>query len=61
MAESWGVIQGKAEIAGSPIASLDTLIAAAARTYNLILVTGNESDFTAGNATILNSWAGNPG
>ena len=56
IAENWGNIQGKAENNGTPLASLDSLIAAVAYTYNLIVVTRNESDFTASNVTILNPW-----
>lgn len=56
VAENWGIIQGKAESIGSPVASVDSMIAAVARTYNLIVVTRNESDFAATNVTILNPW-----
>jgi len=56
IAENWGNIQGKAENNGTPLASLDSLIAAVAYTYNLIVVTRNESDFTASNVTLLNPW-----
>jgi predicted nucleic acid-binding protein len=56
VAETWGTIQAHAEIKGTPIASVDSLIAAVALTHNLIIVTRNESDFIASNATILNPW-----
>ncbi len=56
VAENWGNIQGKAENNGVPLASLDSLIAAVAYTYNLIVVTRNEADFVASNVTILNPW-----
>lgn len=56
VAENWGNIQAHAEIKGTPLASIDSLIAAVALTHNLIIVTRNESDFTASNATILNPW-----
>ncbi|WP_028580333.1 type II toxin-antitoxin system VapC family toxin [Desulfogranum japonicum] len=56
VAETWGNIQGHAETRGTPLASVDSLIAAIALTNNLIIVTRNESDFTASNATILNPW-----
>ena len=61
VAENWGIIQGKAENDGSPIASVDALIASVAYTYNLILVTRNEKDFVSSNVTILNPWANIPG
>lgn len=56
VAENWGIIQGKAENNGTPVASVDSLIAAVAQTYNLIVVTRNENDFASTNVTILNPW-----
>ena len=56
VAENWGNIQGHAETKGTPLTSVDSLIAAVALTHNLIIVTRNESDFIASNATILNPW-----
>lgn len=56
VAENWGSIQGKAENNGTPVASVDSLIAAVAQTYNLIVVTRNENDFASTNVTILNPW-----
>lgn len=61
VAENWGVIQGKAENTGNPIASVDALIAAVAHTHSLIIVTRNESDFKSSNVTILNPWISNSG
>jgi predicted nucleic acid-binding protein len=61
VAENWGVIQGKAENGGNPIASVDALIASVAYTYNSILVTRNEKDFVSSNVTILNPWVSIPG
>ena len=60
VAENWGIIQGKAEKHGTPVASVDSLIAAVAYTYSLIIVTRNESDFEASNVPIFNPWS-NPG
>ena len=56
VAENWGIIQANAEKNGTPMASIDSLIAAIAYTYNLVLVTRNEVDFVASNLTILNPW-----
>ncbi len=56
VAENWGNIQAHAETKGTPPASVDSLIAGVALTHNLIIVTRNESDFIASNATILNPW-----
>jgi len=56
VAENWGIIQGKAEKNGTSVASVDSLIAAVAQTYNLIVVTRNENDFASTNVTIFNPW-----
>ena len=56
VAENWGSLQGKAENNETPVASIDSLIAAVAQTHNLIVVTRNEKDFAATNVTILNPW-----
>lgn len=56
VAEIWGILQANAENKGSPMASIDSLIAATARTHNLILVTRNEKDFTASDIEVLNPW-----
>ncbi len=53
---NWGIIQGKAEKKGTPMASIDSLIAATAYTYNLVLVTRNVRDFEAGNLPLRNPW-----
>lgn len=56
VAENWGIIQGKAEKKGAPMASIDSLIAATAYTHNLVLITRNERDFEASNLSIHNPW-----
>jgi predicted nucleic acid-binding protein len=56
VAENWGIIQGKAEKKGIPLASIDSLIAATAYTYNLVLVTRNVRDFEASSLPIRNPW-----
>lgn len=56
VAENWGIIQGKAEKKGTPISSIDSLIAAIAYTHNLVLVTRNVRDFEASNLLIQNPW-----
>ncbi len=43
--ENWGVLQGNAEKAGTPMSSIDSLIAATTYTHNLTLSTRNEEDF----------------
>lgn len=59
VAENWGNIQGVAEKAGNPMASVDSLIAAIAYTHNLILITRNEKDFKASNIPVINPWMNN--
>ena len=54
--ENWGVIQGNAEKAGTPMSSIDGLLAATTNTHNLTLATRNESDFTPANIPIINPW-----
>ncbi len=49
-------MQGTAEKEGMPMSSIDSLIAATAYTYNLILVTRNEKDFQASQLSIINPW-----
>jgi predicted nucleic acid-binding protein len=56
VSENWGTIQGNAEKAGTPMSTIDGLIAATASTHKLILVTRNERDFTPGQITIINPW-----
>ena len=56
VAENWGVLQGNAEMAGTPMSSIDSLLAATTYTHNLTLVTRNESDFVPGFTPIINPW-----
>ena len=54
--ENWGVLQGNAEKAGTPMSSIDGLLAATTYTHNLTLVTRNENDFYPSNIPIINPW-----
>ena len=56
VAESWGRIQGEAERTGTPLSTLDGLVAATAYTYNLTVVTRNESDFKPAAVPLMNPW-----
>jgi len=56
VAEIWGEIQAFSEKNGYPLPAIASLIAAIARTHNLILVTRNEDDFKGCNLTTLNPW-----
>jgi len=49
---NWGIIQGNTEKAGTPMSTIDGLIAATASTHQLILVTRNECDFPQDQITI---------
>jgi predicted nucleic acid-binding protein len=54
--ENWGVLQGNAEKAGTPMSSIDGLLAATTYTHNLTLATRNENDFTPANIPVINPW-----
>jgi predicted nucleic acid-binding protein len=54
--ENWGVLQGNAEKAGTPMSTIDSFIAATTYTHNLTLATRNENDFTPSNIPIINPW-----
>ena len=56
IAENWGIIQGNAENAGTPMSSIDGLLAATAYTHNLTLATRNENDFISSKIPIINPW-----
>lgn len=56
VAENWGILQGRAEVAGTPMASLDGLIAATAHTHNLTVVTRNVHDFIPAHIPLCNPW-----
>jgi len=56
VAENWGIIQGNAENAGTPMSSIDGLLAATTYTHNLTLATRNENDFISSQIPIINPW-----
>ena len=56
VSERWGILQGQAEKAGTPMPSLDGLIAATASVYNLTIVTRNEQDFLPSHLSLINPW-----
>jgi len=56
VAENGGTLQGKAETEGTPMSSIDSLLAATTYTYNLTLVTINESNFPLNSITFINPW-----
>lgn len=57
VAENWGLIQTEAEQRGTPMATIDGLIAATALTHHLNLITRNVADFQSAPVSILNPWA----
>lgn len=56
VASTWGLIQGEAERAGHPIATIDGLLGATAIAHDLTLVTRDEEDLRRTGARILNPW-----
>lgn len=56
VAKNWGKLQGKAEQKGTPMSTIDSLIAAIAYTHDLVIVTRNEKDFQGNVLKIINPW-----
>jgi predicted nucleic acid-binding protein len=56
VALAWGAIQGQSERSGSAIPVIDALIAATALTYDLTVVTRNESDMSRSGAIVFDPW-----
>jgi toxin FitB len=56
VALTWGILQGETEQRGTPVSTIDGLLAATAIAHNLTLVTRNESDILPTGAHILNPW-----
>jgi tRNA(fMet)-specific endonuclease VapC len=56
-AQHYGKIRAHLEIRGTPIGSLDMLIAAHALSLNSVLVTNNESEFKRVTALKIENWA----
>ena len=57
VADSWGKVVARSEVAGRPIGAMDAFIAATAEVYGMTLVTRNTSDFEASLERIINPWA----
>jgi hypothetical protein len=56
IADTWGRIVSRSEVAGTPIAAMDALLAATAEFHHLTLVTRNASHFSL-LKTVLNPWS----
>jgi toxin FitB len=52
----WGELTGRLEAEGTPMAAIDSLIAAIALHGQYTLVTRNESDFQYANISLINPW-----
>ena len=58
VASAWGRLQGEAERGGEPLPTMDSLIAATARTHHLVVVTRNVADLERCRADVHNPWSG---
>jgi len=56
VATTWGQMQGKAELAGKPMPTIDGLIAATGIAYDCIVVTRNISDMEQSGVDLVNPW-----
>ncbi len=56
VARIWGEIQGKAELAGKSMPTIDGLIAATGIFHDLIIVTRNTADMEQSGVALLNPW-----
>lgn len=56
VATKWGETQGKSELAGRPLPSIDGLIAVTGLTNNCVVVTRNVSDMKQSGVELFNPW-----
>jgi predicted nucleic acid-binding protein len=56
VAETWGIIMGRAERSGMRPPTMDALFAATAAFHKMTLVTRNTRDFTRAGVAIINPW-----
>jgi toxin FitB len=53
---TWGGMQARLQLAGTPMPVIDSLIAATALVHGLTVVTRNEADFAACGVAVFNPW-----
>jgi predicted nucleic acid-binding protein len=56
VSDRWGVLDGESQLRGSPLNTVDGMIAATALEHELTLVTRNAKDFVGLGITVLNPW-----
>ena len=56
VALTWGLVQSALEARGTPMAAVDGLLSATARTYGLVLATRNVDDFRDPEVKLHNPW-----
>ena len=56
VAVMWGQMQGEAENKGTPIPTVDSLIAATAKAHDLVVVTRNGDDIERCGVEVINPW-----
>jgi predicted nucleic acid-binding protein len=58
IAQAWGSLVARAEVAGLRMSVMDGFITATAQIHALTLVTRNAKDFTTAGVRVLNPWTG---
>ena len=56
VASQWGTVQGKAELAGKRMPTIDGLIAVSGLVHSCVVVTRNISDMQQSGVELLNPW-----
>jgi predicted nucleic acid-binding protein len=56
IADRWGVLEGQCQLKGTPLNTVDGMIAATALGHDLTLVTRNVKDFSGLGVVLLNPW-----
>lgn len=56
IADRWGILDGEAQLRGTPLNTADGIIAATALEHHLTVVTRNVKDFANLGVTVFNPW-----